>query len=80
LWELADIESRQAKERETFAKLMRGQLTVDASGQVVDKDDTDSDTHVVERDRQDENDDFDREFGEGDELVQMDVDSVIQQA
>lgn len=80
LWELADIESRQAKERETFAKLMRGQLTVDASGQVVGKDDTDSDTHVVERDRQDEDDDFDREFGEGDELVQMDVDSVIQQA
>lgn len=67
LWELSDIESRQAKERETFAKLMGGQLKVDANGEVVDKDDSDSDMDGAGK----AEDDFDREFGEGDDLAQI---------
>lgn len=68
LWELEDIESRQAKERETFARLMQGQLKVDASGEVIEKGESDTDTEKAPK-KEDDEDVFDAEFG--DDLAQI---------
>ncbi len=47
---------------------MGGQLKVDANGELIDKDDSDSDLGGKEEGY----DDFDKEFGEGEDLAQLD--------
>lgn len=59
LWELKDIEQRQAKERETLEKLMQGELRIDSKGQVVGKGEGD------------EEDEFDHAFGGGEDIAQI---------
>ncbi|KAN0061899.1 TFIIH/NER complex ATP-dependent 5'-3' DNA helicase subunit [Thecaphora frezii] len=62
LWDVSDIETRQAKEKETFERLMQGELRVDSKGEVVERGDTDDDG---------DDDEFDDAFGRGEELAQI---------
>ncbi len=60
-------------------QLMGGQLKVDANGEVIDKDDSDSDMDGERAGKEEE--DFDKEFGEGQDLAQInELDEVMQDA
>lgn len=63
LWDVSDIESRQAKEREHFERLML-QNSGKGDGGEMDQDKMDVD---------DDEDEFDRHFGAGNDLAQLDT-------